>query len=317
MSSARPRHGRAVAATTVAVLLLGGPAGCGGDKKATTAPPVETSAPDTLPAPVESTVDTADTTSSSVQKPTSTTAATGATTSAPAGPTNPLFPLNPGFQSVRQGAVTKGSRRLAHRLVFTVTDVSKEIQGVRTLAAVDQDFDGGELAEQSLDFFAIDPQGSVLYLGSYTETYEGGQFVNATDAWLGGVKGAKAGVLLPGKPVAGSPSYTQAVVPGEGAATAKVVKTGQRKCVPFRCFNDVVILEEDGSEHKYFAPGAGGILTEPLSGDPQETEELVNVTQLSPQGLAEISAEAVKLDQHARTVAKDVYGPSSPAKRPS
>lgn len=237
-------------------------------------------------------------------------------TTAAAG-TNPLFPLTPGFQSVRQGFVNKGSRRLEHRLVFTVTDVAKDIEGTRTLAAVDQDFDGGELAEQSLDWFAIDKDGNVRYLGSYTETYEGGRFVNATDAWLGGVKGAKSGILLPGTPKVGTPAFTQAVVPGEGTARAKVVKTGEKKCVPFKCYENVVVLEENGEEHKYFAPGVGGILTEPLSGDPQETEELINVTQLSPQGLAEISNEAVKLDQHARTVAKDVYGPSAPAARTS
>lgn len=241
----------------------------------------------------------------------------GAPATTAAAGTNSLFPLTPGFQSVRQGFVNKGSRRLEHRLVFTITDVAKDIEGTRTLAAVDQDFDGGELAEQSLDWFAIDKDGNVRYLGSYTETYEGGRFVNATDAWLGGVKGAKSGILLPGAPKVGTPAFTQAVVPGEGTARAKVVKTGEKKCVPFKCYENVVVLEENGEEHKYFAPGVGGILTEPLSGDPQETEELINVTQLSPQGLAEISNEAVKLDQHARTVAKDVYGRSAPAARTS
>jgi hypothetical protein len=306
-----------VTVAAVALLSVGGLLpGCGNGKSKAAAPTVETSSPETFPTSVETTVDPTSTSASGGQA-TSTTAKTAATIAAPAGPDNPLFPLKPGFQSVREGGVNKGNRRLSHRLVFTVTDVRKEIDGVQTIAALDQDFDGGELAEESLDWFAVDPQGNVLYLGSYTETYEGGRYVNATDAWLGGVKGAKAGMLLPGAPKAGTPTYTQAVVPGEGAATAKVVKTGERKCVPFKCFNDVVVIEEDGAEHKYFAPGAGGILTEPLSGNPQETEELINVTQLSAQGLAELSAEAVKLDQHARTVAKDVYGTSAAAKRAS
>lgn len=316
MTSPVLRHRFVVAAaSTVAFLTAGGLLPACGNGKTSKPPPVETSTPDTFATSLEASVPESSTSAGGTASTPGQPAAT--TTVAPAAGGNPLFPLNPGFQSVRQGMVNKGSRRLGHRLVFTVTDVSKEIEGVRTVAAVDQDFDGGELAEQSLDWFALDRQGNVLYLGSYTETYEGGQFVNATDAWLGGVKGAKAGMLIPGAPKAGTPSYTQAVVPGEGTATAKVVKTGERKCVPFKCFNDVVIIEEDGSEHKYFAPGVGGILTEPLSGDPQETEELINVTQLSPQGLAEISNEAVKLDQRARTVAKDVYGPSSPARRPS
>jgi hypothetical protein len=238
-----------------------------------------------------------------------------ATKAAPAAVSNALFPLKPGFQSVHQGFVTKGSRRLPHRRVFTVTDVSKRVDGVRTLVALDQDFDGGELAEESIDLLALDKQGGVLYLGSYTETYEGGQFVNSTDAWLSGVNGARWGTLVPGKPRVDSSVFTQAVVPGEGAATARVVKTGQKTCVPFRCFTDVVVVEEDGTELKYFAPGAGSILTQPLSGDPQETEELVNVTALSGRGLAEITAEVLRLDTHARTVSHDVYGESDPARR--
>jgi len=74
-------------------------------------------------------------------------------------------------------------------------------------------------------------------------------------------------------------------------------------------------VEENGAELKYYAPGAGGILTVPLSGQPQETEKLINVTTLSKAGLDEISAEAIKLDQHARTVSGDVYGHSIPARR--
>ena len=63
--------------------------------------------------------------------------------------------------------------------------------------------------------------------------------------------------------------------------------------MPFDCFENVVVVEEAGSEHKYWAPGVGGILTEPLSGAAQETEQLINVRELSPTALAELSAEAL------------------------
>jgi len=182
------------------------------------------------------------------------------------------------------------------------------------MVALDQDFDGGELAEESLELLSLDKDGNVLYLGSYTEAYEGGQFVNSTDAWLSGIRGGKSGILVPGHPQVG-PSFTQAVVPGEGPATARVVKTGEKKCVPFRCFSNIVVVEENGAELKYYAPGVGGILTVPLSDQPRETEELINVTTLSKTGLDEISAEVIKLDQHARTVSGDVYGHSTAARR--
>jgi hypothetical protein len=230
---------------------------------------------------------------------------------------NQWFPLTPGYQSVRQGAVNKGSRRLPHRRVYTVTSTTKEIAGVRAVLVLDQDIDADEVAEQAIDYLAEDTQGNVWYLGSYTEAYEGGQFVNAADAWLADVKGGKPGVLMMANPTTDTPPYSQADVPGEGVTTAKVVKTGESLCVPFDCYTNVLVIQEGGSENTYFAAGVGGIRTEPKSGKPQETEELVNLTQLTAQGLAELSAEALRLDEHARTEASDVFGSSSHAEQTS
>ena len=233
----------------------------------------------------------------------------------PAEGRNQWLPLTPGYQSVREGGVNKGSRRLPHRRVFTVTDVTKVIDGVRTVLVLDQDFDGGELAEQAIDYMAEDTEGNVWYLGSYTEAYEGGQFVNANDAWLAGVDGGEAGVVMMTDPTTDTPKYRQATVPGEGSAEAEVVATGESVCVPFNCYENVLVIEEDGSELTYFAPGVGGIKLEPESGDPQETDALINLTQLSAQGLAELSAEVMALDEHARSEASDVFGDSAPAER--
>jgi hypothetical protein len=101
---------------------------------------------------------------------------------------NKWLPLKPGLQVISRGGVSRGSRRLEHIRVQTVTDVSKRINGVRAVIVLDQDFDGGQIAEQALDYLAEDKQGNVWYLGSYTESYEGGQFVNASDARLAGIK---------------------------------------------------------------------------------------------------------------------------------
>jgi hypothetical protein len=237
----------------------------------------------------------------------------------PARGANRWDPIVPGRQSVREGRLNVGHRRLVHRRVYTITNVSKAINGVRTVAVLDQDFNGGQLAEQALDYLAEDRAGNVWYLGSYTETYEGGQFVNATDGWLAGVKHARAGILMKAHPKTGA-SYYESKALGESASPAQVIKTGASKCVPFKCFKDVVIIQEgggsgNGAEWKYYAPGVGGILTEPhYQGGEQETEPLINATQLSPRGLAEISAEALKVDRHARVVAPDVFGNSKPAK---
>jgi hypothetical protein len=228
---------------------------------------------------------------------------------------NRFFPLKPGYQSVRLGKVNRGSRRLAHRRVTTVTDVFKVIDGVRAVAILDQDFDGGQIAEQALDYLAVDRRGTVSYLGSYTEAYEGGRFVNANDGWLAGVKGARPGIYMLAKPKVGAPAYTQEDHPGSDPTIAKVVRTGIRACVRFKCYSGVLVIEEDGSENKYFAPGVGGIKTEPKGGGEQETEELINLTQLGRRGLAELSNEALKLDRHARSTVRDVFGSSRRAQR--
>jgi hypothetical protein len=226
-------------------------------------------------------------------------------------------PIQPGRQLVSEGKVLVGHRTVTHRRVYTVTGVTKKIDGVNAVAVLDQDFNGGQLSEQAIDFHAEDKKGTVYFLGSYTETYEGGQFVNATDGWLAGLNGSKAGISLEAKPKVGDVTY-EATINGNGAPAAKVLKTGVRKCVPFRCFKDVVVLGEGGDppdELKYFAPGTGGILTEPATGGgKQEVERLVNFTQLSPRALDELNREVLKLDKHARKVFPDVYGKSKPAK---
>jgi len=234
----------------------------------------------------------------------------------PVGDANTWFPLVPGNQSVRDGTLFRGSRQLRHRRRITVTDVEKVVNGVRTVLVLDQDIDAGQVAEQAVDYLAQDKHGNVWYLGSYTETYEGGQFVNATDAWLAGVNGATAGVAMMAKPKVGMPGYVQARIPGREILTAEVAKLGERKCVPFRCFPDALAILETGNEFKFYAPGVGHIATEPnYSGGEQEKEALINVIQLTPKGLAEISAQALKLDQHARTIAPQVFGSSAKAKR--
>jgi len=59
----------------------------------------------------------------------------------PATGANEWLPLEPGTQWTRQGFVNVGHRRLPHRVVTTVTDVSKEIDGVRTAIVLDQSSD--------------------------------------------------------------------------------------------------------------------------------------------------------------------------------
>jgi hypothetical protein len=233
----------------------------------------------------------------------------------PLGAKNRWFPLVAGAQSLRDGSIVRGSRRLHHQRRLTVTDVVKKIDGVSAVVLLDEDIDAGQNGETALDYLAQDKSGNVWYLGSYTEIYEGGQFVNARDAWLAGTKGATAGVLMMAAPRVDL-KYVEASIPGRETIRARVAKVEQRKCVPFRCFSEALTVLEDGSEFKYYAPGVGDIATEPnYSGGEQEKEALINVVQLTPRGLAEASKEALRLDRHARRAASKIFGSSHPATR--
>ena len=125
-----------------------------------------------------------------------------------------------------------GNRQLRISVVITVTDVSKEVDGVRTVAVLDQDTNGGRSRSSRSTGSPRTRTGNVWYLGSYTESYEGGQFVNASDAWLAGVNGAKPGILMPADPQTGTPPFSEDTVPGIEAPTAQVVKTGNRSAFP-------------------------------------------------------------------------------------
>ncbi|HEX3200011.1 MAG TPA: hypothetical protein VHR39_20910 [Propionibacteriaceae bacterium] len=231
----------------------------------------------------------------------------------PIGDLNRWYPLVPGTQTLRDGSIIRGSRKLKHQLRETVTDVTKEVNGVRTVLVLGQDIDAGQVGEASIDYLAQDKFGNIWYLGSYTEKYEGGQFVNANDAWLAGKREARPGVWMLTDPKEGM-KYVEAHNSRE-TIRAEVAKVGDRKCVPFKCFKSLAILE-DGTEFKYFGPGVGHIATDPnYSGGEQEKEELINVVRLKPKGLAEMSAEALKMDKHARKESK-VFAKSEPAQRP-
>ena len=227
---------------------------------------------------------------------------------------NEWVPLIPGLQSVSKGSVYVGDRLLPHIRVTTVTDVTKEIDGVPAVLVLDQDFDGGQLSEQSIDFLAEDEGGNVWYMGSYTEVYEGGQFLNSEDAWLAGVNGAVPGLWMPGAPKAGPP-----LLPGADPRRGAVERPGRRRRP--EDLRAVQVLHgrgrgrRGGSENKYWASGVGQILTEPLSGASQEVEELVNLRQLSSKALAELSREVLKLDRGAAVRVATVFGGSEPAER--
>lgn len=236
---------------------------------------------------------------------------------------NEWFPLRPGTQYIYEGFTEEAGERVPHRVVFTVTDLTKVIAGVRTVVAWDQDHSAGELVEAELAFFAQDNEGNVWHLGQYPEVYENGKFVEAP-AWIAGFEGARPGITIKARPQLGAPSYSQGWGPAVNwTDRARVAQVGQEVCVPYGCYQDVLVTEEFSQEEpnafqlKYYARGVGNIRVGWKGADTtQETLELVSFTHLSPEALAQVRAEALKLEQRAYQISKDVYAHTPPAEYP-
>lgn len=231
-------------------------------------------------------------------------------------------PLVPGMQYTFEGRSNRGQGRLPHRVIFTVTDLTKEIDGVRTRVLWDRDINAGELLEGELAFHAQDDDGNVWNFGEYPEEYEPGEPVRAPDTWLSGLDGARAGLLMRANPRPGTPSYRQGWAPKiEFGDQAHVTKVDQRNCVPYDCYEDVVVTDEtnpfepdDGHQVKYAAPGVGTIRAAPgVGGKEREVLVLVDVKRLGKQRLGRVREEALKLDRRAQRVRKDLFGRVPPA----
>ena len=63
---------------------------------------------------------------------------------------NAWFPLAPGTQFTLAGSANRGDGQRRHRVVFTVTDLTKVIDGVRALVLWDRDYNAGRLEEGEL-----------------------------------------------------------------------------------------------------------------------------------------------------------------------
>ncbi len=224
---------------------------------------------------------------------------------------NRYYPLQPGSQLVLQGEATRAAGRQPHQLVLTVTDLTKVINGVKTRVIWDVDTNDGVLAEAELAFHAQDDHGNVWNLGEYPEEYEAGKFKGAPSTWLTGFQKAEAGIIMPADPTRGE-SYLQGFAPAVSFIDeAKTSKTAQATCVPAKCYDDVLVVDEwipgtpsDGHQLKFYAPGVGNVRVDYRGGDEAESLVLASVRMLSPAELASVRVEALKLDQHGYEVNK-------------
>lgn len=236
---------------------------------------------------------------------------------------NEWLPMQPGTQWVFEGFTIEDGDVIPHLLIFTVTDLTKEIDGVPTVVVYVEDYSNNELVEAEIAFYAQDDDGAVWYLGEYPEEYEKGQFVDAP-TWIAGLENAKAGIKMPVVPQVGASSYSQGWAPVvQWSDRGQVYQMGQHTCVPFDCYEDVLIMDEFNLEEpgaiqlKYYAPGTGQVRVG-FRGDDLQPEilELVELLHLDPEALADTRTTALELENHAYERSPNVYGQTPRAEGP-
>jgi hypothetical protein len=234
---------------------------------------------------------------------------------------NEWFPLQPGTQFIFKGSSLDGKERLNHRVVSTVTDLTKVIGGVRNVVVWERDFTAGELVEAELALFAQDDDGNVWHFGQYPEEYEDGKLVKAP-AWIAGFEGARTGITMKAEPKLGTPSYSQGYAPPpiNWIDRARAYLMGQETCVPAGCYQDVLVTEEferdkpGAFQLKFYAPGVGNVRVgwRGRNEDEREVLVLVDIVNLSPEALANVREAALRLEDRAYRIS-DVYARTSPA----
>lgn len=223
---------------------------------------------------------------------------------------NRFLPFAPGTQFILEGSAATSGGAVTRQIVLTVTDLTKVVNGVRSVVLLDKDINDGVLAEAELAFQAQDAAGRVWNLAEYPEEYENGEFVGAPSTWISGVAGAQAGQHMLAHPAVGVRTYLQGFAPKiDFLDCAKVIKTDQRVCVPGKCYNDVLVIEEtspldpsNARQHKFYAPGVGNIKVLPVDDPEAETLNLVKVNHLGRSALADVRAAACALEARAYKV---------------
>jgi len=234
---------------------------------------------------------------------------------------NEWFPLRPGTQYVYRGSTLEGKERIHHKAVFTVTDLTKVVDGVRTIMIWDRDYTAGELVEAELAMFAQDVAGNIWHFGQYPEEYDNGKFDKAP-AWVAGFEGARPGITIKAEPHPGAPSYSQGYAPPplNWVDRARVYRVGQETCVPLGCYQDVLVTEEfertkpGAFQLKYYAPGVGNVRVgwRGRNEEEQETLVLVDLIELDAEELAEARAGALQLDENGYERAEGSWGQTPP-----
>jgi hypothetical protein len=199
--------------------------------------------------------------------------------------TNQYWPMAPGTRWVYREIDEQGEPL---RVVVTVTSETREIaNGITARVVRDTVTQGGELLEDTFDWYAQDADGTIWYLGENTAEFQDGEVSSRKGSFEAGVDGALPGVIMPGRPEV-EMAYRQEYFEGEAEDNGAVLSLDEMAEVPAGQYDDVLLLtrdtitiEPDVLEYKLYAPSVGPVLVFGVSGGGGR-EELVKMSEVSP-----------------------------------
>ncbi len=197
---------------------------------------------------------------------------------------NRYWPLEPGTRWIYREVDEEGTQL---RVVVTATTETKKLaNGVTARVVRDSVLDGGELVEDTFDWYAQDDEGNVWYMGERTAEYEDGRLATRAGSWEAGVDGARAGTLMPAAP-RDDMRYRQEYYAGEAEDSGEILAVDEQVQVPAGHFDEAVLTKDTNAlepkvlEYKLYAPGVGMALALGVSGGGGR-EELLRMEKVDP-----------------------------------
>lgn len=150
-------------------------------------------------------------------------------------------------------------------VVISVLDETEMVDGIETRVIEEREFENGQLAEISRNFFArAKDTDDIYYFGEDVDYYEDGAVVDHEGEWRAGVNGARPGLYMPANPAVGMKFYME-IAPDEAMDRAEIFETGASCETPRGMFDDCLIvtesspLEPGDESYKRYAKGIGMI----------------------------------------------------------
>jgi len=176
---------------------------------------------------------------------------------------NDYFILEPGYQLVFEG---KDSDDKPARLVITVLDETRKVDGVDTRIIEERESADGKPIEVSRNFFAIDQKtNDIYYFGEEVDEYKNGKIASHGGAWQSGKDGARYGLMMPSEIRIGAKFYEE-IAPKVAMDRAEIISNTEKVTTPDGEFEnclktlETTPLEPEEKEYKLYAKGVGLIV---------------------------------------------------------